>query len=221
MEGKYPGMLTCNQERIEAMPSTTTFALIRHGQTDWNAQFRIQGTTDIPLNEVGREQAVAAIEPLAGFHDDERDWDFIVSSPLSRAADTADLIAAGLNLDVTHRLPAIVERNYGDAEGLRAGPELEALRIPNGFLTAESEADVAQRGIDALSLLAEEFAGARIIVVSHGTLIKLSLNSLFDLSIGPITNAALTVVRKSPTGWHLDHLNGEEYSSAGLNTADV
>jgi uncharacterized phosphatase len=203
------------------MPSTTTFALIRHGQTDWNAQFRIQGTTDIPLNEVGRGQAVAAIAPLANFHDDERDWDFIVSSPLSRAAHTADLIAEGLDLDVTHRLPGIVERHYGDAEGLQAGPELEALRIPNGFLTAEPETEVARRGIDALTMLADEFPGARIIVVSHGTLIKLSLNTLFDLSVGPISNAALTVVRKSPTSWHLDHLNGEkipntEFSSYGF-----
>jgi len=191
------------------MTSTTTFALIRHGQTDWNAQFRIQGTTDIPLNDIGRGQALDAVAPLANFHADERDWDFVVSSPLSRASDTADLIAAGLNIDVTHRLPGIVERNYGDAEGLQAGPELEALRIPNGFLTAEPEAEVAQRGIDALGVLADEFPGARIIVVSHGTLIKLSVNTLFGLSVGPISNAALTVVRKSPAGWHLDHLNGE------------
>jgi uncharacterized phosphatase len=191
------------------MPPTTTFALVRHGQTDWNAQLRIQGTTDIPLNEVGRGQAIAAVAPLVSFHDDERDWDFIVSSPLSRAADTADFIAAGLEIDVTHRLPGIVERHYGDAEGLQAGPELEALRIPNGFLTAESEADVAQRGIDALHQLAEEFTGARIIVVSHGTLIRLTLNQLFGLSVGPISNAALTIVRASPSGWHLDHLNGQ------------
>ncbi|MBK5239315.1 MAG: histidine phosphatase family protein [Actinomycetales bacterium] len=191
------------------MPPTTTFALIRHGQTDWNAEFRIQGTTDIPLNELGRGQANAAVGPLAAFHNDERDWDFIVSSPLSRAADTADFIATGLGVDVTHRLPAIVERNYGDAEGLQAGPELEALRIPNGFLTAESEADVAQRGIEALQNLAQEFPGARIIVVSHGTLIRLTLNKIFDLSVGPISNAALTVARSSHAGWHLDHLNGE------------
>lgn len=191
------------------MPTTTTFALVRHGQTDWNAEFRIQGSTDIPLNDVGRGQATAAVTPLAAFHEDERDWDFIVSSPLSRAADTADVIAAGLGVNVTHRLPGIIERHYGDAEGLQAGPELEALRIPNGFLTAESEAVVAQRGIDTLQNLASEFPGARIIVVSHGTLIRLTVNAIFDLSVGPISNAALTVVRASPAGWHLDHLNGE------------
>lgn len=191
------------------MTSSNTFALIRHGQTDWNAEFRIQGATDIPLNEVGRAQAADAVAPLADFHDDDRAWDFIVSSPLSRAADTADAIAAGLNIDVAHRLPGIIERNYGDAEGLQAGPELEALRIPNGFLTAESEAAVAQRGVDALQNLAAEFPGARIIVVSHGTLIRLTLNKIFGLAVGPISNAALTVVRVSPAGWHLDHLNGE------------
>jgi len=202
------------------MPSTTTFALIRHGQTDWNAEFRIQGITDIPLNETGRIQAVDAVAHLADFHADDRNWDFIVSSPLSRAADTADLIAAGLNIDVTHRIPTIIERHYGDAEGLKAGPELEALRIPNGFLTAETEANVAQRGIDALQVLADEFPGARIIVVTHGTLIKLTLNELFDLSVGPISNAALTVVRRSASGWHLDHLNGAEVASSDVELAN-
>ena len=193
------------------MSSTTTFALIRHGQTDWNAQFRIQGTSDIPLNEVGRRQAVDATVPLASFHNGERDWDFIVSSPLSRAAVTADLIADGLHLDVMRRLPSLVERHYGKAEGMSAGPELDALRIPGGFHSAETEESVAQRGITALEQLAEEFPGARIIVVSHGTLIRLSLNEIFDISVGPITNAALTVVRSTPSGWHLDHFNGEEF----------
>lgn len=74
---------------MENMP-LTTFALVRHGQTDWNAQRRLQGSTDIPLNDVGRGQARAAVAVLSGY-----EWDAIVSSPLSRAAETADLIAVG------------------------------------------------------------------------------------------------------------------------------
>jgi uncharacterized phosphatase len=54
----------------------TTFALIRHGQTDWNAQRRLQGSSDIPLNDVGRGQARDAVGVLSG-----QEWDTIVSSP--------------------------------------------------------------------------------------------------------------------------------------------
>jgi uncharacterized phosphatase len=190
---------------------TTTFALIRHGQTAWNAALRIQGSTDIPLNDVGRGQATDAVAALSGY-----DWDFIVSSPLSRAAETADLIAAGLDLDVTRRIPGLIERDYGPAEGLSAGEELEALRFPGGFHGAETEATVASRGIENLRLLAEEHPGARIIVVAHGTLIRLSLAEAFDWPVGSIDNAALTVVRHHADGWHLDVLNGEALPEPAL-----
>ena len=186
------------------MTSTTTFALIRHGQTDWNAALRIQGATDIPLNDVGRGQATDAVAPLSAFA-----WDFVVSSTLSRAAETADLIAADLQLVVTHRIPGLVERNYGPAEGLQAGDELEALRFPGGFHGAESESAVAERGIDALQTLATQNPGARIIVVTHGTLIRLSLARALDRDIGSIDNAALNVVQHHRAGWTLDVLNGE------------
>lgn len=185
--------------------TSTTFALIRHGQTDWNAALRIQGLSDIPLNDTGRTQATDAAAALSRY-----DWDFVVSSPLSRAAETADLIAAGLDLEVTRRVPGLVERNYGPAEGLTAGRELDALRVANGFRGAESETSVATRGIDALRLLAREHPGARIIVVSHGTLIRLSLARAFDREIGSIANAALTLVHHHDAAdWQLDVLNGE------------
>jgi len=190
--------------------SATTFALVRHGQTDWNAAMRIQGRSDIPLNDTGRGQAVEAVGSLSPY-----DWDFLVSSPLSRAAETADLIAAGLGLTVTQRIPSLVERDYGLAEGLGAGAELEALREPGGptgnggFRGAESEGDVADRGVEALRMLALDYPGARIIVVSHGTLIRLSLMRILDRPIPTITNAALTVAQSGPAGWTLDILNGE------------
>ncbi len=171
---------------------------------------RIQGRSDIPLNETGRAQAVAAVGALSSY-----DWDFIVSSPLSRAAETADLIADGLGLTVTQRMPALVERDYGLAEGLSAGAELDALRElggptgNGGFRGAEPEAEVADRGVDALRMLASAYPGARIVVVSHGTLIRLSLIRILDRPIPTILNAALTVAQSGPDGWTLDVLNGE------------
>jgi uncharacterized phosphatase len=190
--------------------SATTFALVRHGQTEWNALMRIQGRSDIPLNDTGRGQAIAAVDTLSS-----SDWDFVVSSPLSRAAETADLIAEGLGLTVTQRLPTLVERDYGLAEGLGAGARLEALREPGGvtgnggFRGAEAEDDVADRGVDALRILARDFPGARIIVVSHGTLIRLCLMRIQGRPIPMIMNAALTVAQCGPDGWTLDVLNGE------------
>ncbi|TFC59032.1 histidine phosphatase family protein [Cryobacterium sp. TMT2-15-1] len=199
------------------MSATTTFALIRHGQTDWNAALRIQGHSDIPLNDTGRGQAADAVGHLAA-----EEWDFVVSSPLSRAAETADLIAEGLGLTVTGRIPGIVERNYGPAEGLGAGPELDALRVPGGptgiggFHGAETEASVADRGVEALQLLARDHPGARIIVVSHGTLIRLTLMRALEKPVDTIRNASLNVVVHDQVGWTLDILNGEPVPSDNL-----
>nr|WP_231386234.1 MULTISPECIES: histidine phosphatase family protein [unclassified Arthrobacter] len=194
---------------MEGMTSTT-FALVRHGQTDWNAQRRLQGATDIPLNDVGRGQARDAVAVLSGF-----EWDAIVSSPLSRAAETADLIAAGLGLSVARRVPELAERNFGPAEGLQAGPELEALRIPNGFRGAESEDEAAGRGLAALEALAEEFRGRRVLAVAHGTLLRVSLSRAVGRTLESIDNAVLNLAHHHAVdGWQLEYFNGERVMAA-------
>ena len=188
--------------------ATTTFALVRHGQTDWNAVGRIQGATDVPLNDVGRGQATEAVTPLS-----EYTWDFVVASPLSRAAETADIIAEDLKLEVIRHLPGLVERNYGPAEGLSAGPKLDALRVEGNygsFRGAEAEDSVSGRGLGALRELATDYPGARIIVVCHGTLIRLSLMAALGRDIPPITNAAMSVVQFTPdSGWTATVINNE------------
>jgi probable phosphoglycerate mutase len=184
----------------------TTFALIRHGQTDWNAQRRLQGSTDIPLNDVGRGQARNAVAVLSDY-----EWDAIVSSPLSRAAETADLIAAGLGLSVSRRLPDLAERSFGHAEGLQPGPELEALRIPGGFCGAETEDEAASRGLAALEALAEEFRGCRVLVIAHGTLLRVSLSRAIGRTLHSIENAALNLAHHHALeGWQLETFNGEQ-----------
>ncbi|MCB5281418.1 MULTISPECIES: histidine phosphatase family protein [unclassified Arthrobacter] len=191
----------------------TTFALIRHGQTDWNAQRRLQGATDIPLNDVGRDQARDAVAVVSGYK-----WDAVVSSPLSRAAETAKLIAGGLGLAVNRHVPELAERSFGDAEGLQDGPELEALRIPGGFRGAETEDQAARRGLLALETLAEEFRGGRILVVAHGTLIRLSLNRAIGRQLERINNAALNLAHHHPAdGWQLEYLNGAPVTAAALS----
>jgi probable phosphoglycerate mutase len=143
-------------------------------------------------------------------------WDAIVSSPLSRAAETADLIAEGLGLTVARRVPELIERSFGPAEGLQAGPELEALRIPGGFRGGESDDDAASRGMDALEDLAQEFAGQRVLVVTHGTLIRLTLSRAIGRTLESVHNAVLNLAHHHVSdGWKLEYFNGE------LLTADV
>jgi len=188
----------------------TTFALVRHGQTDWNAERRLQGATDIPLNDVGRGQARDAVGILAPY-----EWDAIVSSPLSRAAETADLIAEGLGLTVSRRVPELTERSFGPAEGMQAGPELEALRVPGGFKGAESEDEAADRGIAALEALAEEFRGQRLLVVTHGTLLRVSLSRAIGQTLASVDNAALNLAHHHAIdGWKLEYFNGEPVMAA-------
>ena len=189
----------------------TTLALVRHGQTDWNAQRRLQGSTDIPLNDVGRGQARDAVAVLSDYQ-----WDAIVSSPLSRAAETANLIAAGLGLSVDRRVPELAERSFGPAEGLQAGPELDALRIPGGgFRGAESEDEAASRGLAALEALAEEFRGRRVLVVAHGTLLRVSLSRAIGRTLQSIDNAVLNLAHHHAIdGWQLEYFNGERVMAA-------
>lgn len=188
----------------------TTFALIRHGQTDWNAQRRLQGATDIPLNDVGRGQARDAVDVLSGY-----EWDAIVSSPLSRAAETATVIAHGLGLSVARHIPELTERSFGPAEGLQAGAELEALRIPGGYRGAESEDEAASRGLGALEALAEEFRGRRVLVVAHGTLLRVSLGRAIGRSLHSIDNAVLNLAHHHAVdGWELEYFNGERVVAA-------
>jgi probable phosphoglycerate mutase len=183
----------------------TTFALVRHGQTDWNAERRLQGSTDIPLNDVGRAQAREAAAVLAG-----QQWDAIVSSPLSRAAETAALIAAGLGLSVARHVPELTERSFGPAEGMQAGPELEALRIPGGFQGAESEDEAASRGLASLEALAGEYRGGRVLVIAHGTLLRVSLSRAIGRTLSSIDNAVLNLAHHHAVdGWQLEYYNGE------------
>jgi uncharacterized phosphatase len=142
----------------------THLVLVRHGQTDWNLQGRIQGSSDIPLNETGRRQAREAGRQLA----DER-WDAIVASPLIRAFETAQLIAAGIGLPNVEAIDDLRERAYGAAEGL-TGREAED-RYHGSVPGRETREQVLERVHPALVRLAEERPGQSVLVVTHGGVI--------------------------------------------------
>lgn len=85
--------------------------IIRHGQTNWNKERKLQGRTDIPLNESGREVAELTKE---GFKDIP--FDIAFTSPLKRAKETAEIILTGRNIPIIDE-PRIIEVNFGSYEG--------------------------------------------------------------------------------------------------------
>lgn len=142
----------------------TDLVLVRHGETDWNRAGRVQGRTDIPLNETGREQARATAERLTGTA-----FDAVAASPLSRAAETARIIAEGLGLGEVELVDDLVERDYGDAEGM-TDRELDARSAEDRGAQESREATV-ERVKPALFELARRHPGQRVLVVSHGGVI--------------------------------------------------
>lgn len=146
--------------------SLTSLVLVRHGQTDWNLQGRIQGRSDVPLNDVGRAQALDAGLRLVADR-----YDAIVSSPLIRAAETARIIGEQIGIAEVELLDALVERDYGAAEGM-TGSEIEAAFGPDRIVPGrERRSAVVARVRPALIELAERRPDQSIIVVSHGGVI--------------------------------------------------
>ena len=151
----------------------TVLYLVRHGETDWNRARKIQGSTDIPLNDTGRDQAATSGRLLA-----RRQWDGIYASPLSRAFETAEIIARETGLSSPVAIPTLVERNYGTAEGMTGG-EIDRL-FPNGAEVPgrETREQVAARVMPALHELAAQHPGENLIVVAHGGVIRTVLNTV-------------------------------------------
>lgn len=145
----------------------TRFYLVRHGETDWNRLHRIQGSSDIPLNETGRGQALRVGGVLARHR-----FDLIVSSPLSRALETATIIARRLGMPTPLVVPALVERHYGEAEGATR-EDLDRLFPGDTPVPGREErAEVQKRVVSALRELSVRHPGADILAVSHGGVIR-------------------------------------------------
>ncbi len=146
---------------------------IRHGQTDWNKARRIQGQTDIPLNETGHVQAKAIADALVRVVPDPAQFDFVVS-PLTRARQTMGHIlkAYGLPEDTARIEPRVREVSFGDRDGW-TWPELNAAGIdptkdPEGYFhwvppNGESYAMAAKRIKDWL-----DDQQKPVIIVAHG-----------------------------------------------------
>ena len=151
---------------------TTRLIVWRHGNTDWNAGQRVQGQTDVELNDLGRQQAVAAAELLVRMRPDA-----IVSSDLSRAADTAASLAAltGLPVSADERLR---ERFFGAWQGLTMTEVAE--QRPDEFARWTAGEDVIGGEVETLDDLGKRVSealqdatrqappGGTVVVATHG-----------------------------------------------------
>ncbi len=193
---------------------TTRICLVRHGETDWNAQGKYQGSTDVPLNAEGRRQAALLAEAMRG-----EAWDAIVSSPLQRAMATARAIAPGVGLADIAQDPDLMERAYGDAEGLTL-VEREAKWPEGEWPGLEDWEDVATRAMSAIQRAAEAHPGQRVLVVCHGGVINAILAVISDGEIGTgkttIINTSRTMLDHDGTTWEIVSVNHIEHLEVAI-----
>ncbi|AIY06901.1 phosphoglycerate mutase [Planococcus sp. PAMC 21323] len=179
----------------------TTIGFVRHGITDWNIQGIAQGSADIPLNDTGKQQAEALAERLAG----EGQWDRIISSDLSRAKETAEIIGHKLNLPVSHFDVRLRERSGGKIEGTTEQERIEkwGTEWRNLDLAMENLDDAANRGISCVEDVLDQFNGQRILLVSHGALIGLTLKKLLPEKFKEtsLDNTSITILTNAENKW--------------------
>lgn len=146
---------------------TTRILFVRHGETDWNVAGRIQGRTDVPLNDTGRSQARQVAATIAS-SPDAAEIARVVSSPFSRAVETAAPIAAALGLPGVDVDEAFAEQDMGVAEGVTWADA--RLRWPDGIPGVESRPEIVARVREAVARTA--VADATTVVVTHGGVIN-------------------------------------------------
>lgn len=183
--------------------------LVRHGETVWNREQRLQGHQDIPLTDKGREQARAVARRLS-----TEPWDLVYSSDLSRARETAEIIAKHCGVRVVTD-PRLRERFYGRFEGLTR-EEIAQLSPGFGHRAWENEEQgvepwerMADRSQEVIEELAAAHPGSRLILVSHGGWIRALLCRLFpDWDPGtPIHNTSVTLLSRERGQWSLRMAN--------------
>ncbi len=190
------------------------FAFIRHGQTDWNKEDRLQGSSDIPLNATGREQAHEAARMLA-----DEGWRIVVSSPLKRARETAEIIAAELGLELGPSYPELAERDYGALEGSSSSAAMA--EHPNrDYPGAETLASVVARGRAGLTRIADDFGEQDVVIVAHGTIIRYTLAALAGRPLEGIRNGTISTFDRVDDHWEVFTVNGAPLTDDGHDSVE-
>lgn len=147
--------------------------IARHGLTDWNVQHRAQGRTDIPLNQIGREQAQKLRETIQNIK-----FDAVYASPLSRAAETAQIATDG-KYEIIYD-DRLMERSFGDFEGQEINGWVEATGVDIGDLKLNSNVGNIEPVRDVLArtkaflddIKAKHGNDETILIVAHGQVVR-------------------------------------------------
>ena len=181
----------------------TALTLVRHGQSRWNVEGRIQGQTDVPLSALGEQQAEAVGARLAGTR-----VDAVYASPLRRAFDTAGAIARHHRVDV-RIVAALTEIHHGEWQGLTEAEIAEAdgdrlrlwnllpgrVQMPGG----ERLFDVRQRALQAAREIVAAHAHGAVVVVTHDVVVRVIVAEILGLDYDHlarlvVNNTGLTVI---------------------------
>lgn len=176
----------------------TTICLVRHGETDWNAAKRIQGRTDIPLNDTGKWQA-----EQTGLYLKDVPWDVVISSPLTRAKETAHLILKHVDAPLVI-MEDFIERDYGDAEGM-SFEERQKLFPDKQYPNMEPLEAIQDRMVEGIEKVRAAYPNQQVLIVAHGAAIHALLTTLADEHLGlentRLVNACLNYVEWKDGKW--------------------
>ena len=136
---------------------STLICLIRHGQTDWNQQFLIQGRFDIPLNNEGKKQINQTICRLNSYN---IHWDLFLSSPLLRAKE--EIIIRD----------QLIEREFGEADGLKITDTVYERILNDDYQGMEKSTIIRKRAYDEMLALDHIYPNKKILIVTHSHFIK-------------------------------------------------
>lgn len=180
---------------------TLLLGFVRHGVTEWNEAGRTQGQIDIPLSERGRMQAKALASVLHS-----GSWDALYSSDLSRAADTAAVLAEHAALGEVRLDPRLRERSFGPLEGLTHEQRTELWG--KDALSAEGVERVeaiVERGRAYVEEMLARHPDQRVLAVTHGAFIRIMLGALLeqDAPDGWLDNTTMTLLQHDGKRWRL------------------
>lgn len=209
-------MVRSMEQAVSDIVPTTTFGLLRHGQTEWNTLKKIQGSADSPLTARGRQETTGWVQTLQRYH-----WDRIIASDLGRVRATVDILNRELGLPVSFDA-RLREQHWGDWEGLTLPfiqenlKEELARRVARGWNFAapggESRLAVKDRVLATLLESAKKWPGQKILVVCHQGVVKSVLYFLLDREFLPDEDPLL-----HHNHLHLIGCSGQQFAPLELN----
>lgn len=208
----------CGKEHPDLKIRSNWF-LVRHGETDWNREERIQGYSDTRLNENGIAQAEAAADFLKDKH-----IGLIVSSDLARAKKTAEIIAKATGAEIVLDA-ALREMDFGSLEGMPI-PEVNKkyggfLERPYGELGGEVFEEVETRAMEALGRHRKGREDTNVAIVSHGALLGVVMKNIRKIDHAASTGLEIgnAEIIKLEIGDPCDGCGGDLYEESGPGLA--